>query len=331
MAGIDPAELARLDAAITTQLNILRHSSNVEAKVLRLLEQMRKELVVKLANIDLTNWGKARLNQLLRDTTATIAEYYTQAQSVVSPSYAVVTGITAQQTVAGIGASLPSKAVLDAVVSNVLVEGTPLAQWWDKMTADSVFRFSAAIRQGIAQGETQVEIGKRVKDIADIAARNAKSVVHTSIMAVMNDARMATIDGNAEEGTRMEYLATLDSHTCLVCAPRDGLRWYVKSKEPIGHNLDWKPPPLHVNCRCTVSELTMLSDFIEGGRASSSGVVSGKTTFKDYLARQTPAFQDEVLGKGRADMYRAGKITLMDVVSGNGSPLTLDELQRKYK
>lgn len=330
MAGIDPAELARLDRAITTQLNILRHSSNVEAKVLKLLEQMRKELVSKLADVDLTHWGKLRLNQLLKDTTATIAEYYAQAQSIVSPSYAVVTSITAQQTAAGIGASLPSKAVLDSVVSNVLVEGAPLAQWWSKLTADSAFRIAAAIRQGITQGETQAQIGKRLTAVVGVAGRNTKSVVHTSIMAVMNDARMATIDDNATDDTRMEYLATLDSHTCLICAPRDGLRWYVKSKEPIGHTISWQAPPLHVNCRCTVSELTMLSDAIEGGRASSSGVVSGKTTFKDYLARQSPEFQDEVLGKGRADMYRAGKITLMDVVSGNGSPLTLDELQRKY-
>jgi len=67
-----------------------------------------------------------------------------------------------------------------------------------------------------------------------------------------------------------------------------------------------------------------------GGRASSSGVVKGSTTFAQYLERQTPAFQDEVLGKGRADLYRAGKITLRDLVSGRGAPISLKELQRKY-
>jgi hypothetical protein len=50
-------------------------------------------------------------------------------------------------------------------------------------------------------------------------------------------------------------------------------------------------------------------------------------TFEQFLNRQPPAFADKVLGKGRAALWRAGKITLRDLVSGTGRPLTLEELR----
>jgi hypothetical protein len=37
-----------------------------------------------------------------------------------------------------------------------------------------------------------------------------------------------------------------------------------------------------------------------------------------------------VLGKGRAELYRAGTITLQDLTNGAGRPLTLAELTTKY-
>jgi hypothetical protein len=47
------------------------------------------------------------------------------------------------------------------------------------------------------------------------------------------------------------------------------------------------------------------------------------------LKRKGVEYQNEVLGVGRADLWRAGKITLRDLVSGSGNPLTLDQLRAK--
>lgn len=328
---ISPSELERIDRAIKTQLDILRHSANTEARILELLEGMRRELIGKLARGDLTNWSRARVNQLIKDANTTITEYYARAQAMLAPTYAAVAGVSAHQTALALAVTIPSRAVLESLLSNVLIEGAPLKAWWGKMASDTQFKFSAAVRQGIAQGETMEQIFKRVNAAVDMAGMNSRQLVQTSIMQVMNDARQTVVETNADDKTQVEYLATLDSHTCTRCAPRDGLRWYAKSKKPVGHTLQWQAPPIHIGCRCTSYEVTVLSDMIEGGRASQFGVVSGKTTFGDFLKWQTPEFQNEVLGKGRAEMYRAGKITLRDLVSGNGAPLTLKQLERKYK
>jgi len=332
MPGISPTELEKIDKAINVSLDLLRHSSHVEASVLELIEAMRKELIAKLATGDLTNWGKARINTMLRETNLVIADYYARAQAILAPTYATVTGISAAQTATTLAASMPSKTVLDALVTNLLIEGSPAKAWWSKIAGDTSFRFAAAVRQGIAQGETMNQIFSRVNDIADMAGRNSTALVHTSVMQTMNDARMAVQEANADNESETVWLSALDSMVCKICAPRDGLRWKTLSKRPVGHSLVWMQPAAHFSCRCTTYAITPLTEAVmeAGGRASSSGVVKGSTTFAQYLERQTPAFQDEVLGKGRADLYRAGKITLRDLVSGRGAPISLKELQRKY-
>lgn len=99
------------------------------------------------------------------------------------------------------------------------------------------------------------------------------------------------------------------------------------------------------NCRCTLTGVPKGLDDIFPGmglddlaadmsrRVSSSGrpgvrgtPQAGSTTFSDFLARQPRAFVERVLGTRRAELYRQGKLTLTDLVSGTGRPLTLDEL-----
>ena len=325
-----PTELERIDRAISTQLDVLRHSADVEARVLVLLEEMRKDLISQLAINDLKAATKTRLNILLRDTNATIDQYYRQAQDIVSPSYSTVANVSAAQTATAMTVSMPSKAVLNALVTDLLIEGSPARAWWAKMSTDTAFRFSAAVRQGIAQGETMSQIFNRVNEAVDIAGRNSTALVHTSVMQVMNDARMKVQESNATESSQTQYLATLDGRVCILCAPRDGLRWYTKSKKPVGHTLEWRLPPLHMNCRCTTLAVTAFTDIAGGGRASQFGVVEGSTTFSDFLKRQTPEFIEEVLGAKRAELFQSGKITLRDLISGKGAPLTLDQLKSKY-
>ena len=62
-------------------------------------------------------------------------------------------------------------------------------------------------------------------------------------------------------------------------------------------------------------------------RASDEGPISANITFDDFLKRKTVDEQDEMLGKGRAELFRAGKITLRDLLDQSGNPLTLKQLK----
>ena len=338
--AIQPREIEVLDQAIQVQLDLIRHSKSVEGETLKLIEQMRKELLSKLAGEDLTTWGRARLNVLLKDTKSVIDGYYAAIQEAIQPSlFGVAETAAAQMLPQGmavaLAATVPSAGVLEALVKNTLIEGAPSAQWWAKMSLDTSFRFSAALRQGIAQGETITQLYRRVNDVADLAGRNSRALVHTSVMQVAGDAREATITRNADIYSGFRHLSTLDGHTTPVCTARSGLEWDLE-KKPVGHEIPYKKPPIHWGCRSVLMGILRpmsefgLKDPTGMTRSSAEGQIARETSFDSFLSRRTTAQQDEQLGAGKAQLWREGTITLRQLIDNKGNELTLAQLRRKY-
>jgi hypothetical protein len=116
----------------------------------------------------------------------------------------------------------------------------------------------------------------------------------------------------------------------------DGQAWDLDGKRLKGTTIDFMAPPIHWNDRCVLSPVPKTFADIglnipepkdEGQRASSLGPIPGKTTFDDYFGRLSKAQQDDQFGPTRAQMWRDGKITVRDLVSGTGRELTLDEIR----
>jgi len=59
------------------------------------------------------------------------------------------------------------------------------------------------------------------------------------------------------------------------------------------------------------------------------GPVASDLSFDDFLRSQPPDFADEMLGKGRAELWRSGRITLAQLLDARGNPLTLAELRKR--
>ncbi|OBV38064.1 hypothetical protein [Janthinobacterium psychrotolerans] len=172
------------------------------------------------------------------------------------------------------------------------------------------------------------------------SAANARALVHSSVQAVANAARLASFQQNADLIECLVWLSTLDSHTCLLCAMRDLQEYTLDGQEPINHTHEWAggPGAIHFSCRCVLSTRAKsfkdlgieLDEPGESTRPSDSGPVSSKMNFKDFLASKDAAWRAEYLGPGRAEMYEAGKITLNDLMNLKGRKLTLEELQARY-
>ena len=173
------------------------------------------------------------------------------------------------------------------------------------------------------------------------SAANARALVHTSVQAVANAARLASFQQNADLIECLVWLSTLDSHTCLLCAMRDLHEYSLHDQEPINHTHEWAggPGAIHFSCRCVLSTRTKsfkdlgieLDEPGDSTRPSDGGAVSSKMNFKDFLASKDKAWRAEYLGPGRAEMYEAGKITLNDLMNLKGRKLTLEQLHSKYK
>jgi hypothetical protein len=336
-----PSELEAIDAQISAQLDLLRHEKDVSAQIIRLIEKMRKELIAKLSEGTLTEFGKQRVNKLIKSATETIDDYYSNAQSVLFPTLEGAAQVTAKSTIAGlpeaITAAIPSATVLETLVSNLLIEGAPSAAWWKRQSQDTAFKFANVVRQGIVQGETNEQIFRKVGEVTDLAGRNSRSLIHTSIMQAASSSREKTIESNKDIYKGYRQLSTLDGHTTPICIARSNLEWNF-DHEPIGHNLPWNPPPVHWGCRSIL--MGVRKSFKELGidiseptgrtRASAEGQIDRDTSFDEFLKRRTQAQQDEQLGKGRAELWRSGKITLRQLLDNEGNTLTLEELKAKY-
>lgn len=66
-------------------------------------------------------------------------------------------------------------------------------------------------------------------------------------------------------------------------------------------------------------------------RASMNGEVAQDLTFDDFLKGKPKGFADEMLGKGRAELWRSGKITLNQLLDQRGNPLTLEQIKARYE
>lgn len=351
---MNQADLTLLDQAIHNQLLLSRFIAGEQGKVYALILEMQKELRGKFLDGDLTDFSRARVKALLKQCDEIIVQGYNSIQGQLDlqdiGQYAAET--TAQSfTAIGLEASLPTVAVMKALVNGSVIEGSAAKLWWEKQSTDLQFKFANAVRQGIAQGETMQQMITRVfgsKKLgtpgigfpADLLRRQASALVHASVMSVCTDARIATFQANADIIDSLVWLATLDGHTCpTICGPRDLKRYDLMTLAPIGHSLPWGAGPgkIHFGCRCTPISKTKTfkelgADIPEpptGTRASDEGQVSAGTDFESFLGRKDKAYIEDMMGPGRAEMYLKGKITLQDLTSGAGRPLTLEQLRGK--
>ena len=64
-------------------------------------------------------------------------------------------------------------------------------------------------------------------------------------------------------------------------------------------------------------------------RASMNGPVDGSETYGTWLKRQPVDFQNDMLGRTRAELFRNGKVPIDRFVDDLGKTITLKELAIK--
>lgn len=359
------------DEFITRQVSLLRFSSSERGRVLAILRNMEEELAELLffSGRKLTDTKREDLARLLRQAQETIEEYYGQAAGAMGDTLLEVGKIEAAAVAASletafrgaISPALPTAGYFKRLVDNTLVQGAPSAAWWKKQSTDTTFRFVAAVRQGLAQAETNAQIitrvrgratgytvieGKRVYTYSggalDAARHNAAALVQTSVQAVANQARRDTLLENLDVVKGIRQVSTLDGHTTVTCVAYSGAAWSLPGYEPIAPNKTAYNggTPRHWNCRSV--EIPITRSFRELGldvdefepssttRSASGGPVAADLSFSAYLKRRGDAFADDLLGPGRAQLWRDKKITLAQLLDQNGRELSLAELRKLY-
>ena len=349
---------AALDSAIADEIighsvDLLRLDAGTRAEILKILQRLQKDLIAELASNDLTTFNKARLQSLLAQTSTLVDHYYTMAQGEMQLTLTGVAQVQAQHIVdtiesvigVNIGANLPTPTYLARLVGNALIQGAPSGDWWARQSLDTVFRFSNAVRQGLAASETNDQIIARIRGkpglpgVMEVSRRNAEALVRTSVQTIAAEARRETFRKNADIINGIRQVSTLDNRTSDICIAYSGAEYDLNFEPVNGTALPYNGGvPRHWACRSV--EVARTKSFAEMGinlpepapgmRAAMGETVPEGTTFAEWLSRRTVAQQDEQLGPGRAQLWRDGKITLNQLLSMDGNPLTLAQLKAKY-
>lgn len=341
-------ELQLQDAILRHSLEILRLAAGEQNRVEGIIVELARELRDLVATGRLDAGQKRAVDALIKQADEIIAVGYQRAgASLDTHALAVVVAERTQEIIQDVipaTVRLPSDALLMQLGADVLIEGAPSSKWWAKQGEDLSFKFAAQLRLGIANGETQERIVARIvgrrgePGIMETARRNARALVHSSTMTAANRARLETFKRNSRIIKGVRWLATLDGHTCRRCMAMDGQAWNLDGEKLKGTTVEFNAPPIHFGDRCVLSPipktfkeigLDIPEPQVEGQRASSLGPINGKTTFDEFLKRQSPEFVERTLGKERARLFEQGKITVKDLVSGTGRELTLDELRKR--
>ncbi len=344
--------------------DLIRLEAGQRQDVRRMLQKLEDDLVSLLARIDPTgvereSYRAKRLDNLLVQVRETIRASYRSTAREFATAMRDLAEIedefVARAVNRGIGLDLMTPQLTRtqavALVGDVLVQGAPLADWWQRQAGDVLQRFTDEMRRGMAQGETNAQLIRRIRGgtqngepvvgFMSVTRQHAESLVRSATHAVAEAARQATYEANIDVIQAVVWTATLDTRTTLMCAARDGKRYDAVTHKPIGHTLPWGGGPgnLHWGCRSSSRPETKswqdlgidVANLPPGTRASMNGQVAADLTFEAWLQKRGQAEQDAVLGAGRAQLWRDGRVSFRDLLDQNGRPLTLDELRQRVR
>lgn len=350
-------------------VDISRFDVHVQSKTLALLNELDQKIQDQLARLDptATLYQRRRLDALSKAVKGDIQASYSEikldhrqdlvqlAEGVAEASADAVNQV-AKVSLMNVG--LPQE-VLKALADDSLVQGAPAREWWSRQAGSLYQRFNDSVKEGMFRGETLGQIVGRVRGkkefnfkdgVMERSRREAEALVRTSIQSVANGARMETFRDNPDVVKGNQALSVLDDRTTEVCRARSGMAWYLDGTPMEGTTIAFPgDPPWHFGCRTVWIPVTFswkelaknkdlgkdVQDEVDkipkSTQASMDGQVADDLTYEGWLGTKPEAFQRDVLGDGKWELWKQGKLSLKDMVDQKGRPLTIVQLTARLK
>ncbi|WAX22439.1 minor capsid protein [Pseudomonas phage MiCath] len=199
----------------------------------------------------------------------------------------------------------------------------------------------------------------------EITRRNVAAVVPTVVTNVVNAARALTLGQKGAPVQRERFTAVLDHRTTILCASLDGSVYpigvgpipplHVRCRSlriaVIAANLMANEPLKPKVERQLIREFAEANslvgvksrtDLLRGAQKDFDAYVrkrlellTGKANlpanYQEWLKRQSPKFQELVLGKAKAKLFRDGNLALKEFVDYGGQEMTLSQLSAIHR
>ncbi|MBD1228662.1 phage minor head protein [Xenorhabdus griffiniae] len=352
-----------MDELIAHSLFSGRYGTGVARKMVRALNAFDAELTASLiavlddTRIDTDSFTVRRLESLLSSVRAINKNAVESAFSVLSSQM-----LEHVRYEMGYYPSLFESLLPDAVLrqyplmsiteemlySSVMsrpFQGKLLSEWAEGLEKDRMARISNAVRNGYLNGDSAVDIGRKIRGHANqghkdgalqMSRANATSIAKTAINHLQATAREQFTKANKDIFDCKRWVSTLDNKTSNDCIIRDGLKYTLNDK-PIGHKIPYLQGPgkIHFNCRSMETlvvkswrELGINADEMsEGTRASMDGQVPAETKFIEWIQRQPTWRQKQVFGETRYRLMKEGGMHPSAFYTDKGEFISLGKLK----
>jgi len=294
---LDDAALARLQAAYGPS----------RERLLSLIEALTGQISAggKLTTSEAMELGRAReLLRLVEVESGKLARLTgeivpsTQAQAVAQAlerarRLTIASGLDTRSAarVAARWTSLNSSAVTDLVGS--LSDGSPLADWIERVVPESVQTVRDTLLDGVARGINPEDLARALAQATDLPLQRAMTTTRSVVMDAYRSASIQSYQQNAELLSGWTWLAAHDSTVCSACLALSGQDF----------DLSVSFMPSHRNCRCSPAP-----------KLKDDSLLPQLETGQEWFDRQPESVRRNRFPVGLRADYDAGRVGLQDMV-----------------
>lgn len=310
-----PAEIAR--RYTRRAFSVLRVAGGLADSASADVRRLGRRLMALVMAADLAEIGRRDAAALDRQIAELIASAYAAIGATQAEALRELLGIEAGWAAGVLRGTEPSDAMLERLARDFLALGAPVADQWGRQADALTRRVTDAVREAVAVPPEPAVLRSTMDDAIAAARRDAESLADLGAHSAAAQVRAEVARRSGAIG--WQWFSILDMRTTTGCALRAGLL-YTLDYQPIGHSIPIeRPPPRHWGCR---SQLLPLMRMPKPGDINLG-------SFDEWLNGLSQSEQDDVLGAGRADLYRRKVITKADLVNQRGRVLTLRELRAR--
>lgn len=307
-----------------------------------LLQQLdaRVEEALRQVDIERAAQSAARLRALQEQIDATFAKNFGAVQAHTFKRLYDVGEFRQRQIVSVgkkvFGANIIEPALspkeLKVLVDTALVEGAPLAAWWNKQAEQTRFALRRELQLGVLQGLTNQQMVQRIRGqatservlvelpngktssapvykggVLSANTRNTETLVITSTASIANAVDQEVYSENDDVVKGQGVLTTLDSRTSKLCIARTGASWDMQGN-PLPESTRQEqfpgPPPWHPRCRSKLYPITFTwEELVERETGKKSKILNSvpdsvRASMDGEIANNVHSFDDWLEAKG---------------------------------
>ena len=345
------------DAIIAHAIRVRRYGSSLGNGMIGAIDKLAADLVAILSQDLKQKELRAKVDAAITKRFAEMGKTFDEeTKAFIENEVLFNKKIFDQALPAAILLKTPTQAALiKAVGSRPIAESGLIKDLVPRMSQKTAEKVDNIILQMTANGATNQQIAQRLRGTKannykdgelEVSRRNAMTIARTATNHISNVTLDEVIKDNSDIVQDVQWISVLDGRTSATCQALD------KQIFPVDEG---PRPPAHPNCRSVVVPYIKGLDDIQGVRSSEaitlktkrnldklstaerrairsqlSQRVSEGESYGTWLKKQDPKFVQEVLGKGKSELFLSGKLKIEQFVDSNYQPLSLADLKKIY-